>query len=203
MARMKRLLMRAAEHTPLAVLYRSAREERRFSHAVFAQTPFGYRFAGIPAMIAGTFEQQERAALRDRLASADLFVDIGALYGYFTCMACSLGKQVIAVEPVPATLRYLCANLHVNGWGSGVEIYPVGLADKPGLASLYRAGSVASLVPGWGGASRLFQRTIPLSTLDILLQNRFHGQRLVIRHLPYSPACGYPHHCMGRTGGHR
>jgi FkbM family methyltransferase len=181
MAGMKRLLMSVAEHTPVAALYRSAREEWRFSHAVFAETPFGYRFAGLPAMIAGTFEQQERAALRDHLASADLFVDIGAFYGYFTCMACSLGKPAIAVEPVPATLRYLCANLHVNGWGSGVEIYPVGLADKPGLASLFGAGSAASLVPGWGGASRFFQRTIPLSTLDILLGDRFRGQRLVIK----------------------
>lgn len=181
MVRMKRLLMSVAERTPIATLYRSTREEWRFSHAIFAETPFGYRFAGISKMMAGTFEQQERAALQDHLASADLFVDIGANYGYFTCMACSLGKHVIAVEPLAGNLRYLYANLHINGWGAGVEIYPVGLADKPGLASLYGAGSGASLVPGWGGASRLFQRTIPLSTLDILLGSRFQGQRLVIK----------------------
>jgi FkbM family methyltransferase len=181
MAKMKRLLMSVAERTPVAALYRSARDEWQFSHAVFAETPFGYRFAGIPKMMAGTYEPQERAALQDHLGPAELFVDIGAYYGYFTCMACSLGKRVIAIEPVPANLRYLCANLHINGWGAGVEIYPVGLADKPGLASLYGAGSGASLVPGWGGVSRLFQRTTPLSTLDILLGSRFHGQRLVIK----------------------
>jgi FkbM family methyltransferase len=181
MTKMKRWLTSVAERTSLAALYRAARSEWRFSHAVFAETPFDYRFTGLPKMMAGTFEPQERATLQDRLASADLFVDIGAYYGYFTCMACSVGKRVIAVEPAAANLRYLCANLQINRWGAGVEIFPVGLADKPGLAPLYGAGTGASLVPGWGGASRLFQRTIPLSTLDILLGNRFHGQRLVIK----------------------
>ncbi len=59
MAEMKRLLMSVAERTPVAALYRSARDEWRFSHAVFAETPFGYRFAGIPKMMAGTFELKE------------------------------------------------------------------------------------------------------------------------------------------------
>ncbi len=128
---MKRLLIDVAERTPVAALYRSAREEWQFSRAVFAETPFGYRFAGIAPMRTGTFEPHEQAALQDHLASADLFIDIGANYGYFTCMACSLGKRVLAVEPLGANLRYLYANLHINGWGTDVEVYPVGLADKP------------------------------------------------------------------------
>jgi FkbM family methyltransferase len=132
-------------------------------------------------MIAGTFETEERRVLQHHLASADLFVDIGANVGYFTCLACSMGKHVIAVEPLPTNLRYLYANLQANGWSDRVEVYPVGLADKPGLASLYGGGTGASLVPGWAGVSMSFRRTIPLSTLDIFLGNRFDDKRMVIK----------------------
>jgi FkbM family methyltransferase len=108
-------------------------------------------------------------------------VDIGANVGYFTCLACSLRKHVVAVEPLWSNLRYLCENLQANGWNDDVEIYPVGLADKPGLARLYGGGTGASLVPDWAGIAHSFGCTIPLSTLDIILGNRFQGERIVIK----------------------
>lgn len=162
-------------------MYRTLREEWRFSKMQFTDTPFGYRFAGTADMIAGTFEAEERLLLQRYLADADVFVDIGANVGYFTCLACSMGKRVIAVEPLSSNLRYLYENLQANGWNNGVEIYPVGLADKPGLGFLYGGGTGASLVAGWAGAAEAFRRTVPLSTLDILLGDRFEGKRLVIK----------------------
>lgn len=169
------------ERTPLAGVYRAARDEWRFAKQKSVQTPLGYRFAGPTHMQSGTFEADERAAIQQYLASADVFVDVGANVGYFTCLARSMDKHVVAIEPLASNLRYLYANLLANGWKEGVEVYPVGLADKPGLAAFYGAGTGASLVPGWAGAAASFQRTIPLSTLDILLGDRFRGRQVVIK----------------------
>jgi FkbM family methyltransferase len=178
---MIRFVKNAVEHTPLASMYRLARDEWRFSHQRSAKTPLGYEFFGPFGMQAGTFELDEAAVIQHYLASADVFVDIGANVGYFTCIACSMKKHVVAIEPLGNNLRYLYANLQANGWGDDVEVYPVGLAGEPGLASLYGGGTAASLVPGWAGASQAFRRTIPLSTLDILLGDRFRGKRIVIK----------------------
>lgn len=178
---LKRFIKGVIEGTPLSAVYRAVRDELRFSSKEFVKTPLGYKFAGNPAMQTGTFEPEEAVLIRHCLDSAEIFVDIGANAGYFTCLACSMKKRVIAVEPLPDNLRYLYANLHENGWIDGVEIYPVGLAEKPGSAALYGTSTGASLIPGWAGISTSFKRTIPLSTLDILLGHRFHGKKMVIK----------------------
>jgi hypothetical protein len=63
-----------------------------------------------------------------------------------------------------------------------VEVYHVWLSDRPRLATLYGAsGTGASLIGSWAGASQIVRRTIPLSTLDILLDDRFSGKKLIIK----------------------
>lgn len=172
---------RMIERTRLAPVYRAAREEWQFAGLEFTQTPFGYRLAGPEDMRAGTFEADELSLLAHHLESADVFVDIGANVGYFTLLARSMGKHVVAIEPLVANLRLLYANLKANGWMEGVEVYPVGLSDKPGLRSLYGSRTDASLVPGWSGASEAFQQTIPVTTLDTILGDRFVDRRVVIK----------------------
>src|SRR5207249_12233043 len=78
-------------------------------------------------------------------------------------------------------LDYFYANMAANGW-KDIEVYPVGLSDRPGLGLLYGAsGTGASLIRSWAGASQAFQRMVPLSTLDILLGERFKGKKLIIK----------------------
>lgn len=175
------IVKRVVKRTPLAPLYWAVRDEWRFAHRRLVTTPMGYRFSGPAQMEAGTFEQEEKALIEKHLRLADVFVDVGANVGYFTCLACSMNKHVVAVEPLASNLRYLYANLQANGWSEDVEVYPVGLAEKPGLAAFYGAGTGASLLSGWAGASPSFRRTIPLTTLDILLGDRFAGKRMVIK----------------------
>jgi len=172
---------RIIERTRLAPVYRAAREEWRFAGLEFAETPFGYRLAGPENMRAGTFEPDEVSLLTRHLESADVFIDVGANIGYFTLLARSMGKHVVAIEPLPLNLRLLYANLNANGWIEGVEVYPVGLSDRPGLRSLYGSKTDASLVPGWSGASEAFQQTIPVTTLDTILGDRFVDRRVVIK----------------------
>jgi len=149
-------------------------------------TPYGFKLLGSSsihhrAMQAGTFEPEETALVQQYLHDAEVFVDVGANIGFYTCIARSSGKQVIAVEPLRRNLDYLYVNLAANRWND-IEVYPVGLSDRPGLGVLYGASVTgASLIRWWAGASQVFQRMIPLSTLDILLGARFSGKKLVIK----------------------
>jgi FkbM family methyltransferase len=164
----------------LAIVYRTLRDAYLMQHRKFSETPYGFRLIGPGAMQTGTFEPEETALIQEHLDRIDVFVDIGANIGFYTCLALSAGKYTIAVEPLRRNLDSLYANLAENGWRN-VEVYPVGLASQPGLATLYGEATGASLVSGWAGASPLLKRTIPLTTLDILMGERFCGKNLFIK----------------------
>lgn len=149
-------------------------------------TPYGFKLMGSNsihhhAMQAGTFEPEEVALFKEQFLQADLFVDVGSNIGFYACLARSVGLHVVAVEPLQKNLEYLFTNLLANDW-KDVEVFPVGLSESPGLATLYGASSTgASLIGNWAGTSAFFHRTIPISTLDILLGNRFVGKKLFIK----------------------
>jgi len=164
----------------LAFAYRTLRDAWAFQRQRPQVTPYSFKLMGNRAMQTGTFEPEEAALIKHLLDSADVFVDVGANIGFYTCLARSSGKYTVAVEPLAQNLNYLYANLNENGW-SDVEVYPVALGSQPGIATLYGASTGASLVCGWAGASPLLRRTVPVSTLDILLGARFVGKRLIIK----------------------
>jgi len=150
------------------------------------QTPYGFRLVGSTsvhhlAMQEGTFEPEETLLFNERLLDADVFVDVGANIGFYTCIARLAGKHVVAIEPLPKNIKYLYTNLLANDWND-VEVFPVGLSNHAGLATLYGASSTgASLIGSWAGATQVFRRIIPISTLDILLGARFAGKKLLIK----------------------
>lgn len=146
----------------------------------FKVTPYGFKFAGNNAMETGNFELKETEILIKSLADTDVFIDVGANVGFYTCLSRSLGKKTIAFEPLYQNLRYLYRNLAENSWDD-VEVYPVGLSDRPGIVALYGAGTGASLIKGWAGSSESISQMIPTSTMDIILQKRFVGKRLTIK----------------------
>ena len=156
---------------------RSARELEKHR---LKKTPFGFYFSGHKEMQKGTFEPAETELIREHMKSSDLFVDVGANIGFFTCMARSMGVEAIAVEPLTQNLHYLYANLQANGW-TDVEVHPVGLAARPGIATIYGGGTGASLVRGWSGMSDIWKRCIPLLTMDIVLSGRFAERKLMIK----------------------
>ncbi len=149
-------------------------------------TPLGFLFGGLGsqhhrAMQNGTFEPAEVRCLSELIRSTDVFVDVGANVGYYTCLARSLGKYAIAIEPMQSNLRCLLKNLQSNEWGD-TEVVPIGLSDKIGIATLFGASSTgASLIDHWAGAPSTIHRFIPVSTLDTVLGERFPGRRLLIK----------------------
>ena len=149
-------------------------------------TPYGFKLMGSNsihhvAMQEGLFEAQETFLLREYLHSVDVFVDVGANIGFYVCLARLANKHVVAVEPLPKNLEYLYANILANDW-KDIEVFPVGLSESSGLGTIYGGSSTgASLIGSWAGASQLFQRIIPISTLDILLGVRLAGKKILIK----------------------
>ncbi len=150
--------------------------------APMSGTPYGFRMAGNAAVRAGAFEPEEVALVRSLLAECAALIDVGANIGLYSCLARSVGRRAVAIEPHPGNLRLLRANFAANGWRD-TEIVAKGLAAAPGSAELLGANTGASLVPGWATLSRrtLLRQTIELTTLDALLEGRFAGERLLIK----------------------
>jgi FkbM family methyltransferase len=99
--------------------------------------------------------------------------------GYYSCLGRFAGLKVIAIEPLLFNLEYLYANLELNGYYD-VEVFPVGLAANTGLATLFGPGTAASLIQDWSGISTK-KRIVPLSTLDVIIGDRFAGEKLLIK----------------------
>jgi FkbM family methyltransferase len=150
-------------------------------------TPLGFKLtSGLhPAyelMRIGKFEVEEAAIIARLLPKVDIFVDIGANLGYYTCLALQMGKPVIAIEPQQQNLQCLFQNLMANGWEDKAEVFPLALSDRPRLLTLYGAsGPSASLIKNWAGYSSRFKKIVPVSTLDNILAGRFFGERLFIK----------------------
>jgi FkbM family methyltransferase len=166
---------------PIAARHiRLARAERAASSP--AITPEGFKLASPPLMLSADWEAAEKKALLAALAERSICVDIGSNVGYYACLARSRGKKVIAIEPLPQNLAFLYRNLEYNGF-LDVEVYPVGLSRKPGIERIYGSFDTSSFIPGWASwANRGKVSTlVPVTTLDVLVGERFKGERLVIK----------------------
>ncbi len=141
----------------------------------------GGAYATDRKMLKGKYEERETEIIERLLKENDIFVDVGANIGIYTCLARFLGKPAIAIEPQPRNLKYLYTNLASNGW-KDTEVHPLGLSDRPGSLPLYGAtGPSASLVRGWAGISKRIRQTIAVTTMDALLGERFAGKRIMIK----------------------
>ena len=162
-----------------AMFYRNIRDLfDRDSPAI--QTPWSFKLAGHPAMAAGNFEPQETRLVRELLSDVDVLVNVGANVGYYCCHALSLGKQVIAVEPIARNLHYLMRNIMENGWAQKAEIFPVALGAKADVLKMWGGGTGASLVKGWAGISEGYVTQVPVLTLDRILGSSLQGKRALI-----------------------
>jgi len=179
-----RLFLTLYRHT----IYRSAkyREWREIRSRRLYDTPFGFRLMsprqGINlSMQDGTFEKEEVALVQSLLEKTDVFIDVGANIGLYTCIARQKEKRTVAVEPQPRNLACLYATLSANGWPD-VEIFPMGLSDTPGLVKLYGdTGPSASMLEGWAGIDSSFVQVIPVTTLDAITGKRFDKERILIK----------------------
>ncbi|HET9717983.1 MAG TPA: FkbM family methyltransferase, partial [Pseudolabrys sp.] len=160
-------------------VYRLMRDKRA-AMAPPIQTKFGFKFSGNRLMADGEFETEEVEVFLKYLKNSVACIDIGANVGFYTCLAAAHGKKVIAVEPLTSNLTALYQNIVVNGF-EDVEVFPVALANGPGISRLHGHNTGASFLPGWAGASEASYELVPVSTLDLIVNTRFTGQTVLIK----------------------
>ncbi|WP_414565300.1 MULTISPECIES: FkbM family methyltransferase [unclassified Anabaena] len=149
-------------------------------NAPSVNTPWGFTLAGHEAMARGTFEPEETQLIRQLLQEVDVLVNIGANVGYYCCHALSLGKYVIAVEPIARNMHYLLKNIRDNGWANQAEVFPVALGQSTNILEMWGEGTGASLVKGWASIPESYVTQVPVITLDRLLSNTLQGKRALI-----------------------
>jgi FkbM family methyltransferase len=168
------------ERSPrLAMAYRHYRDSAHLADEP-KPTGLGFDFVGHAGMAQGRFEPDEVALVKRLLGHSDVFINIGANVGYYCCLALVHNKPVIAVEPVPANLQVLYRNLRANGGAQRAEVHPVALGSATGLVDIYGGGTAASLLEGWAGIPASYKQTVPLTTLDSVMQGRYIDQRKLV-----------------------
>ena len=177
---MKNTIKSIVERFPaLAFFYRNSRDLLDQRHPP-STTPWGFSLAGHDAMADGSFEPEETAIVRKLLADVDLLVNVGANVGYYCCHALSMGKPVIAIEPITRNLHYLLKNIQNNGWSNQAEVFPVALGAGTDILQIWGGGTGASLVKGWAGIPENYVTQVPILSLDRLLGNILSRKKALI-----------------------
>lgn len=145
------------------------RKARRHLKRPAVETPYGFRFLGPRVMQSGDFEAEEAQLLQALLRQAGLFVNVGANYGYYICMARQMGVPSVAVEPVPVNLETLQRNIAENGWTDGITVHPVACGEAEGEAEIFGEGTGASFVAGWARNPAALHHLVPVRRLDALV----------------------------------
>lgn len=143
-------------------------------------TPWGFTLAGHELMASGKFEPEETTLVRKLLQEVDVLVNVGANVGYYCCHALSMGKPVIAIEPVARNLHYLLTNIRNNGWADQAEVFPVAVGDGANILNMWGGGTGASLIKGWASIPENYVTQVPVLTLDRVLCDTLRGRRALI-----------------------
>jgi FkbM family methyltransferase len=124
-------------------------------------------------MAFGLYERIELQFLRSTLRPGDVFIDVGANVGFYSCLAaarCAPGGLVIAVEPYADSAARLRENLSRVRESARTEVFEVAALDGVAEFTLYVPDAAGSA----SGASGIVQHDaravrVPAATLDSIL----------------------------------
>lgn len=174
------ILKPIVEQAPwLAAAYRKYRDTRQLNTAP-KDTPFGFKLSSNNLMTEGHFEPEETSIVLEILPHVNIVINVGANIGYYTCMAQTQGKQVMAFEPLPLNQNYLLRNIRTNKNTELVEVFGMALSDSVGIVDIFGGSHGASLIKGWENTTTKTSTLVPSSTLDRIIGNRFSNQPSLI-----------------------
>lgn len=177
---MKRYVKRALENFPEVINYLRKYRDLLDQNAPVKITKWGFTLAGNDAMASGNFEPSETELVRKLLMEVDVLVNVGANIGYYCCHALSLGKPVIAFEPIARNLHYLLTNIRNNGWSRSAEVFPLALGSTCDILQIYGGGTGASLIKGWASTPESYVSHVPVLSLDRVLGDAIKDRRALI-----------------------
>ena len=137
----------------------------------------GFSLASSDMAFTDDWERHERAAVARLLPHCAALIDVGANNGFYSLLASHMGKPAVAAEPDAGNLVVL----RHNTAGRAVEIFAGAISDRAGTVDLFGDGDMASFDPEWQGVGKHFKQSVPAITLDELIGERWHGERLFIK----------------------
>lgn len=149
--------------------YNRRRLTRRHLKKIPVKTPFGFKFFGPSVMQSGNFEPTETRLLMKLFSQADIFVNVGANFGYYICLARSMGVKSVAIEPISINQKILKQNIVENNWEHDVILHPIACGNTDGKITIYGEGTGASLIPGWAHNPITLKHIVPIKKLDDIL----------------------------------
>jgi len=168
------------EHFPLIIGFLRNTRDLLDQRSPAVKTQWGFKFAGNEVMGSGNFEPEETKLIRKLLSEIDIFVNVGANVGYYCCHALSMGKPVIAIEPVARNLHYLLKNIRNNGWSKKVEVYPVALSETNNILKIWGSRTGASIINGFASIPESYESLVPTLSLDRVLGDALKNMKALI-----------------------
>jgi len=137
--------------------------------------PDGFMFSGRNQIMAkGGHEPFEAGLVRKILQDVQVFVNIGAHHGYYSCLALSSNTDTIAYEPEASNILMLEKHIKANDFRNQFTLHPCAVGSQSSKLILYGGGSGGSLLPNSNLAPKGEQQTVSVVTLDdtLSLSNR-------------------------------
>jgi len=140
-------------------------------YTLFKKTDKGFYFKGLKKMRKGAFEPEVCLFLEEQFKFRNnLFIDVGAHQGYFSCLANSRDvKQVISIEPDVYNFKYLRSNLKKNKYLNKSHLFNIGLANTMGYLEFFGFGTGISVNKNWSGNVSKRKFKVDVNTFDDLL----------------------------------
>jgi FkbM family methyltransferase len=137
----------------------------------------------------GGYEARSRDLLEKVLQNGDLFVDVGAHWGYFTLQAATHpagAVRVIAFEPDPANAAILFHNIIANDLAGVADLVCAACGESMDMAPLVSNSSMGHSIGGVGIQPPFVQgppKWVPIVPLDTALAKfpQHAGRRVILK----------------------
>ena len=128
------------------VVWNERRIEKRRLKREFKATKDGFLYKGIKSQFRDDWEPLTRQIVVGASAFTQNFVNIGAHYGYYACLAGTNGMNVTAFEPIDANFQMLRGNISKNKIHSQCRLVHGAVGQNTFLTRIYGAFSGATLL---------------------------------------------------------
>jgi FkbM family methyltransferase len=117
----------------------------------------------------GLVEFEDMSFLLHFLRKDDWFIDIGANVGAYSILAAAeIQANVIAIEPIPTTFKFLEDNILINGCISNTVLFNLGIGSKHGQINFTQTLDTVNHVANQDDIDTIL---VDVKPLDTLLEN--------------------------------
>tara|TARA_Y100001960_G_C14637831_1_gene809201 strand:+ start:353 stop:1186 length:834 start_codon:yes stop_codon:yes gene_type:complete len=138
-----------------------------------------FKFIGNKNIKNSNYEKDIKKLFLKIIKKNDCFINVGANYGYYCCLALNEGIQTIAFEPIYTNLRLLYKNIKINNFDKNIEVFPMALGDRTEYKEIYGLSETASLVKGWMSETKSTDIVYTSKMEKILDASNFKNQQIL------------------------